>query len=349
MDLLITGGNGFVGRHLAEKLLARGERVRVLALPNEDTSALDQRITVYPGDICSPQTLAAAMEGAHGVVHLAAMMHVWKPLSEYERVNVDGTVNVCRKAMDSGVGRVVHMSSSTVYGMKSPGPIDESFPLAPFADPYSISKAKADRAVQSLIEGEGLQAVILRPDQIFGPGDRLHFGATASRLRSGRGVIVGRGDNLIPLVYVDDVVQALIRALDSSSALGEAFNVSADAPMTQRGFLDCVAEETGGSPARLRVPLRLLTTGGYLAERVVGALGGSRRPPITRLGAAFLGTSVCVSIDKARARLGYVPDVPLREGVRRTAIWYLNSLASGLPTDAHADAAMPASTGAIGL
>jgi nucleoside-diphosphate-sugar epimerase len=293
--------------------------------------------------------LTEALRGTDAVVHLAAMMHVWKPLADYEQVNVGGTVNVCRAAVAAAVGRVVHMSSSTVYGMDSPGPVDESFPLAPFDDPYSLTKAKADLIVQRLMSEERFPAVILRPDQIFGPGDRLHFGATAERLRSGRGVVVGKGDNYLPLVYVDDVVQGLMLALDSGRALGEAFNLSSDSPITQREYLACVAQETGGQAPRIRVPLGVLRVGAAVAERMFTAVGGSRRPPITRLGAAFLGTSVRFSIGKARNDLGYAPRISLREGIRRSAAWYLSSVVDDGSLGGHERRATRAATGAVQL
>ena len=104
MDVLVTGGNGFVGHHLVEALLDRGERVRVLALPEEDASGLERRgVAVHRGDICRPETLAAPMHGADAVIHLAAMMHVWRPLRDYRAVNVDGTEHVCKAALAAGV------------------------------------------------------------------------------------------------------------------------------------------------------------------------------------------------------------------------------------------------------
>jgi nucleoside-diphosphate-sugar epimerase len=175
--VLVTGGNGFVGRHLVSALQARGESVRVLALPGEDTSWLEERgVVVHIGDVRDADALVAPMRGAEGVVHLAAMMDVWRPVDEYRSVNVTGTENVCRAALAADVRRLVHMSSSSVYGVALGRPADEGFPLAPFPDPYPITKALADTAVQRMIAEDGLPAVIVRPDQVFGPGDRLHFG-----------------------------------------------------------------------------------------------------------------------------------------------------------------------------
>ncbi|HEX4717397.1 MAG TPA: NAD-dependent epimerase/dehydratase family protein [Thermoleophilaceae bacterium] len=325
-EILVTGGNGFVGRHVVAALLERGDRVRVLALPNEDTSPLENRgVRIHRGDITRPDSLVAPMRGAEGVLHLAAMMDVWRPLADYHSVNVTGTKNVCRAARAAGVRRLVHMSSSSVYGMALGRVADESFPLSPFDDPYPVTKAAADQAVQQLIADEGLPAVIVRPDQIFGPGDHLHFGRMADRLRGGRGIVVGRGNNAMPLVYVADIVQGLLLALDHERALGQAFNISGDQPLTQEQFLRAIAREVGANPRLIHVPYRALYAVGYLAERVAMLAPTSRRPPITRLGVAFAGTDNRYGIDKAHRELGYAPQVDLEQAVRLTARWYLET------------------------
>jgi nucleoside-diphosphate-sugar epimerase len=321
--VLVTGGNGFVGRHLVSALKDRGCTVRVLALPDEDTCWLQGHgVAIHRGDVRSPETLVAPMRGVGAVIHLAAMMDVWRPVGDYSAVNVTGTENVCRAALAAGVRRLVHMSSSSVYGMGLGRPADESFPLAPFPDPYPITKAAGDVAVQRMIAGGQLPAVIIRPDQIFGPGDHLHFGRMADRLRAGRGVIVGHGGNALPFVYVTDVVRGLLLALDHPSAVGQAFNITNDSPLTQRQMLEAIAHEIGSSPPRLHVPYRPLYAAGYVAERLAVLVPSGCRPPITRLGVAFFGTDNRYAIGKARGELGFRPRVPLREGVRLTAEWY---------------------------
>ena len=322
-EILVTGGAGFVGRHVVSALLDRGDTVRVLALPGEETSALEERgVAVHRGDIRRPDDLAAPMEGVERVLHLAAMMDVWRPMEEYHAINVTGTENVCRAALAAGVSRVVHMSSSSVYGMALGRRADESFPLAPFADPYPVTKAAGDIAVQRMI-GDHLPAVIIRPDQVFGPGDHMHFGRMADRLRAGRGVIVGSGDNALPLVYISDVVQGLLLALDHERAVGRVYNITNDTPLTQRQFLQAIACAIGARPPRLRVPYRALYAAGYAAERLTDPAAVRARPPITRLGVAFLGTHNEYAIGRARRELGYEPRVDLRDGVGRGAAWYL--------------------------
>jgi nucleoside-diphosphate-sugar epimerase len=338
--ILITGGNGFVGRHVVSALQGRGDRVRVLALPGEDASWLKQRgVVVYHGDVRVPESLVQAVQGADSVLHLAAMMDVWRPIEDYRAVNVTGSENIGRAALAAGVRRFVHMSSSSVYGVALGRAADESFPLAPFPDPYPITKADGDRLVQRMIAEDQLPAVIIRPDQIFGPGDHLHFGRMADRLRAGKGVIVGRGDNAMPFVYVTDIVRGLLLALDHDHAVGQAYNITNDHPLTQRQMLLAIAHDIGASPPRVHIPYRALYAAGFLAERLAMVAPSRSRPPITRLGAAFFGADSRYAIHKARRELGYSPQVDLREGVRLTAIWYRQLGRSGVteaPTADHA-------------
>ena len=188
------------------------------------------------------------------------MMGVWRPLEDYRAVNVTGTQNVCRAALAEGVSRVVHVSSWTVYGMDLGRPAREDFLLRPFREPYAMTKAEGDVVVQRMIADEHLPAVIIRPGTFFGPGDRLHFGRMADRLRAGKGVIVGRGDNALPFVYVTDVVQGLLLALDCDHAVGQAYNITNDRPLdpaaTPRGDSQRSRRQAADRPCAVPCPLR---------------------------------------------------------------------------------------------
>jgi nucleoside-diphosphate-sugar epimerase len=324
VEILVTGGNGLLGQHLVSALQQRGDVVRVLALPAEDTSWLEDRgIAVHRGDIRRPDTLVRPMRGVEGVFHLAAMIGMWRSNQDYHAVNVTGTRNVCEAALAAAVRRFVHVSSSSVYGIALGRVADESFPLAPFRDPYPITKAAADALVQRMMAEDGLPAVIVRPDLFFGPGDHMHFARFADRMRSGRWVIIGRGDNALPLVYVTDVVQGLLLALDHERAVGEAYNITNDCALTQRQFMNAIAREIGASPPRIRIPYRALYAVGWAGECLATATGSWLRPPTTRYGVAFLGTESRCAITKAQRDLGYTPRVPLDTGVRHAAAWYL--------------------------
>jgi nucleoside-diphosphate-sugar epimerase len=322
MDMLVTGGNGLVGRHLVTALQERGDGVRVLVLPPDDSTWLKERgVAVYAGDVRQPDTLAAPLRGVDTVFHLAAMQGVWRPLQEYYAVNVAGTEHVCRAALAAGVRRLVHVSSWTVYGMALGRPAHEDLPLAPWHDPYWVTKAEGDKLVQRMIAQDRLPAAIIRPGTIFGPGDCLNFWRVADRLRMGQGLIIGSGGNALPLVYVTDVVQGLLLAADHEGAVGQAYNISNDQPLTQEGFLCAVAQEIGAKPPRLHVPYRALYAAAHVAERAV-TLTRSQHPLVTRHGVVLFGTDNRHAIDKARRDLGYTPQVCVREGVSRAAAWY---------------------------
>jgi nucleoside-diphosphate-sugar epimerase len=331
-EILVTGGTGFLGSHLVPALQDRGDSVRVLAFPTEETSLLEARgVAVYRGDIRDPQAVVAAMQDADGVMHLAGMMGVWRPMDEYRAVNVTGTENVCRAALAEGA-RVVHVSSWTVYGMGLGNPVAEDSPLMPMREPYAMTKAAGDASVQRMITEDQLKAVIIRPGTVFGPGSELNFSRIADRVRTGRWVIVGSGRNAIPLVYVTDVVQGLILALERESAVGQAYNIGNDRPLSQRQFLHAVAREIGASPPRLRIPYRALYAVAYVAERLAELTRSPREPAVTRHGVNLFGTDNRHAIDKARRELGYRPTMPLEEGVRITAAWYQAQRERHLPS-----------------
>lgn len=279
-------------------------------------------MAIYSGDIRQPEALIEPMRGAECVFHLAAMMGVWRPMGDYYAVNVTGTENVCRAALEARVRRLVHISSWTVYGMNLDRAATEDQPLEPLNEPYAATKAEGDRLVQRLIAKEGLPAVIIRPGTFFGPGDRLHFGRIADRLRTGRWITVGAGRNALPFVYVSDVVQGLLLASSTERAVGQAYNITTDRPMTQQDAWRAIAEGIGAKPPRVRVPYHAMFAAGYVAEQVAKITRAQNQPIVTRLGVMLFGGDNRHSVEKARRELGYVPQVPLRDGVRLAADWY---------------------------
>ncbi len=323
MEVLITGASGLLGHHLISALQERGDHVRALVLPSEDASKLEARgVRIFRGDIRQPDTLTAPCTDVDTIFHLAGMMGLWLPISAYHAVNVDGTEHVCRAALRAGVRRLVHVSSWTVYGMELGRAASEDFPLNPFQEPYAITKTEGDRVVQRLIAKEHLPATIVRPGTFFGPGDRIHFGRMADRLRTGQGVVVGSGRNALPFVYVTDVAQGLMLAAEKDAAIGEAYNISNDEPLTQEEFLRAIASAIDSAPPRIHVPYTMLYAAAYGAEQVAAVTHAKTQPIVTRLGVKLFGTDNRHSIEKARAQLGYAPRVPLREGILRSAEWY---------------------------
>ncbi len=326
MNILITGGNGFVGRHLIEVLQEHGESIRVLTTSTRNTTWLEKRnVALFHGDIRSPETLVAPMDGVDAVFHLVAETRKWGDMQDSYAVNVTGTKNVCQAALAAGVHRLIHVSTFTIYKRLIGRPVTEDDILAPLNEPYSFTKAQGDMLVQRMIREDHLPAVIIRLGALLGPGDRLNFGRLADRIHAGKGIIVGSGNNAVPFVYIADVVQGLLLALDSKQAIGKIYNISNDQPLTQKQYLAAIAHEIGVEPPRVHVPYSPLYTAAYVAERIA-TLSKHRIPPVvTRHGMKILGEDTHLSIDKARRELGYRPHVSLHEGVRLTSEWYLQN------------------------
>jgi nucleoside-diphosphate-sugar epimerase len=199
-----------------------------------------------------------------------------------------------------------------------------------------VTKAEGDKLVQRLIGEESLPAVIIRPEAMFGPNDRINFRRLADRLRAGKGIIIGSGRNAVPFVYVTDVVRGLMLALEHPRAVGQAYNITNDQTMTEEEFLRAIAEEVGAKPPRVHVPYRAIYGAAMVAEWI--ATLTKREPLVTRHGVQMFGSHYPLSIDKARRELGYEPQVPLREGIRLAGAWYRENVLG----HAHGAAAVPA-------
>ncbi len=323
MNILLTGGNGFLGRNLVRVLQERGDKVHVFALPTEDTAWLEERnVVVSRGDIRDPDTLKEPMRGIEKVIHLAAMIGTWRPMKEYYAVNVTGTENVCRAALAAGVQRFVHISSAMAYDMAMGRPVTEDDLLEPLDEPYSLTKAQGDMVVQRMIREEHLPAVIIRPGTLIGPGDRLNFGRMADRVRAGKGIIIGLGNNAVPFVYMTDMVQGLLLAVDSEQAVGKIYNISNDQPLTQKQYLSAIAQEFGVTPPRMHVPYTPLYAAAYAAERLAVFSNDRILPFLTRHGVKLYGANNLVSIEKARRELGFTPQVSIADAVHISCDWY---------------------------
>jgi UDP-glucose 4-epimerase len=236
---LITGGAGFIGFHLVEALLERGERVRVLddfsTGHRENLAAVAKHIELLEGDVADPATVECAVAGCDYVLHLAAIVSVQASLKDprhTHRVNAGGTLNVLEAARRADVRRVVFASSAAVYGNHTTLPLQEELPLHPLS-PYAASKAVGEMYCRAFHASYGLPAVALRFFNAYGPRQdptNPYSGVIsifAARMTRGeRPVIYGDGRQTRDFVYVADVVRAVLLACEQKAAVGRVFNVA---------------------------------------------------------------------------------------------------------------------------
>lgn len=345
MSVLVTGASGFLGGHLVDLLVERGHRVRALLLPGEDATRLQgvPGVEVVRGDLTCSQSLQQAVQGMRCIYHLAARTGVWGPAQSFWQVNVWGLAELVRLALLAGVERFVHTSSITVYGHRQHGIVSEEQPFHAERNPYSRSKIAGEQVLARLIGEQAAPIVIVRPGWIYGPGDRASFARLLSLIATGRGFLLGSGRNILPLVYVRDVAQGLIRAGEASAVcLGQAYTLADDQRTSQAEYLNTIADLLGVSPVTRILPywpLALAGRGVELGWRVLGPRG--RVPPVTTYGLSLLAGNQEFSIDKARRDLGYEPTCSLIQGVSEGVRWYRRMQASDAASMASSSAEMP--------
>lgn len=328
MKVLVTGAAGFLGGHLVDMLMERGDEVRAMVRPIEDASRLRTLpgVEIVYGDMTNVDSLKRAVQGVQRVYHTAARTGPWGPEEAYWQTNVRGLANLIHAAMDAGVERIVHTSSITVYGHHLHGIVTENDPYHAEDNPYSRTKIAGEKLIANLVKNDGAPVVIVRPGWIYGPRDNASFGRFVSLVESGKGFLIGSGKNVVPLVYVRDVAQGMIKAGDADdTAIGQAYTIANDQRVTQSDYMNTIADCLGVSHLSLHLPYLPLYLGARAAELAWAAAGrrNAATPPVTTYGITLLGTDQFFSTGKARAELGYKPEYDLTRGVSEGVAWYL--------------------------
>jgi nucleoside-diphosphate-sugar epimerase len=321
---VVTGGRGLLGSHLVEQLVARGERVRALVRPDGDTDFLRKLgVELAVGDLGEPRSVEQAVDGADVVYHCAARVGDWGPWSRYLADTVDATHNLLEACRRAAVGRVLHVSSITVYGHPSlrDGPVTEEEPLGQnlwLWDHYCRAKIRAEELCRQY-EGD---LTIVRPTWLYGPRDRNTFPRVIAAIETGKVALIGSGDNPINILYAADLAEGAILAANLPAARGQVYNLSNEGGITQRQLLDQLMDLLGRPRITRRIPYAVAHWTGLFLE-ALGRVAGSRRPPpLTRYAVSLVGRPTRFSSAKARMQLGWRPRVGPEEGLRRTLEWY---------------------------
>ena len=310
----VTGASGNLGRAVVQRLVAQGKRVRAMVrrIPERPVEGVEY---VF-GNLGDPAAVERAIAGAETVIHVGAAMKGGWP--EHLGGTVVGTQNVVASCLKHQVKQLVHISSMSVVdwaGSSSNGPVSEATALEPRADErgaYTRAKLEAEKIVVEAVRERGLPAVILRPGQIFGGGIPLVNGAVARRA-GGRWLVLGDGKLTLPLVYIEDVVDAIQASIERRLTEGEVIQLIDRDLLTQEEVLSLVGN---GTPV-VRVPRPVVFALGKLSEYPLGALKRPSPIALYRLRSALARLSF--ESDRAEKLLGWHPRVGVREGIRREA------------------------------
>jgi nucleoside-diphosphate-sugar epimerase len=321
--VLVTGGGGFLGTAIVRALLARGDRVRSFSRSaHAGLQALG--IEQVSGDIADPEALSRACAGMEAVFHTAAKPPPWGRYADYHRTNVLGTQNVIAACRRNAVPRLIHTSTpSVVFDGRNLEGVNESAPYPQrHASAYAATKALAERAVTAAA-GAGLATIVLRPHQIWGPGDPHFVPRILSRARRLRRI--GDGRNRVDTTYIDNAATAHLRAADALTAdpalAGRVYFISQGEPVPAWDMVDAILAAAGLDPVQGTIPHRLAWTAGLAFEALFTCLRLSGEPPMTRFVADALARAHWFDIGAARRDLGYEPAVSTAEGLRRLAAW----------------------------
>jgi nucleoside-diphosphate-sugar epimerase len=312
----VTGGSGFIGGRLIERLIREGTAVRALAR-SEGSSRRVTELGAEPvrGDLDDRASLTAAAQGAEVAFHLAAHLGDWGDWEDFERDNVIGTRNALEACAEAGVRRFVHCGTEAALMAGDPlVHVDESAPLRPdSAAPYPATKAKAEQAVRAA-NRDGLETVVVRPRFVWGKGDTTLLPEMVATVESGRFAWVGGGRNLTETTHVDNVVEGLLLAAERGAA-GEAYFVTDGEPVVFREFVTELLDTQGVEPPNRSLPGWTAGPMARIAETAWRLLPLPGAPPMTKFRAWLLTQECTIDISKAREELGYAPVVSREQGL----------------------------------
>jgi nucleoside-diphosphate-sugar epimerase len=321
--ILITGASGFIGLPLARRCSSDGP-VRVLLRPRPatDPALLELQqlgAEIVFGDIADHNVLAAALHGVKLVFHCVGQLQIaGLPDAVYEQTHVEGTRSLLTMlTRHAPTARLVYLSTTGVLGITGPTPLDEQAPMRP-ATIYERSKAAGETLALQLAKELGLWISIARPALVYGPGD-LHLLGWFRSIQRGIYRVIGRGDNTLHPIYIDDLVEGVIRCAEAPTS-GRVYNLVGEQPVPIKQIAEAIAAALGRKLPRGHIPARPAWLLGALLETIPGLPQG--KLPLTRGRVEFMTASRAYCGCRARDELGFIAQIGLQEGMDNTVAWY---------------------------
>ncbi|MBF0275478.1 MAG: NAD-dependent epimerase/dehydratase family protein [Nitrospinae bacterium] len=323
MKCIVTGGNGFLGSYIVQQLLQRGDEVISVARSNQ-VELEKAGVKVLKGDIQDAQFLEKAFQGADAVFHTAARAAIWGNWDLFYGINVLGTQNVINACLKKKVPKLVYTSSpSVIFGEDDLENVDEKIPYPEkYLAFYPQTKAIAEQMVIKQNGQGGLLTCSLRPHLIFGPGDNHLIPRVIEKAKKGKLKIVGSGNNLVDIVYVENAAKAHLLAVDrlveDSPVCGSNYFISQGKPVNLWNWVNDLLEKLGIPKVKKNVSYEKAFIAGKLFEKSYKLLGLKGEPPMTRFVSSQLAKSHYFNISKAQEELNYTNLISTEEALQKT-------------------------------
>jgi len=321
MKAFVTGGTGFIGSHIIDHLIRKGFQVRALVRNSSNTARLMNRgIEFVYGDVLDRSSLKKHIGDIDLVFSAFGILGQWgMPEETYRDINTKGVKNLIESCLDSGIKQFIHISSAGVLGPLPDGVVaDESFPYNP-SNIYEETKCEAEKEIIGFAKREGLPFTVIRPEFVYGPGD-IHVLGLFKAVQAGKFFILGNGRSLLHPTYIDDLIQGISLCTDNKAAIGKVYLITGENPIPVEDLATTIAEELGVSLPKIKIPLVVANIAAVLFEW--GTKVADYEPLLTMSRVRFFTENRSFSCKKAGDELGYVPQVSVKDGVRRTVRWY---------------------------
>jgi nucleoside-diphosphate-sugar epimerase len=316
MKAFITGASGFIGSHLARKLLDQNWQVSILR-HERDLPGLE-KCQVFQGDIRDPHSLKGMFKGTDVLFHLAAALGASRiEKKRFFQINAQGTQNVLQSAVENGVRRVIHCSSAGVFGsVKENRPVEENH--IPFPrDIYDITKLEGENIALGFAK-KGENVVVIRPGWVYGPGDQRTF-KLIKAVASKKFLLVTKGSTHQTPVFIDDLIQGILLCAEKAKA-GEIYHLAGKEDLTVKEITNAIAQAAGVRLFQFPLPIFILKVAAWKLEKSFSLMG--KEAPLTQGKLAFFIHPKPLSIQKASAEFGYAPGWDFKTGIETTVAWY---------------------------
>ncbi len=322
IDALVTGATGFIGNHLLHSLLKAGKSVRVLVRPGKKCESLaGLPIEIMYGNLEDKLSVIAAAKGVKTIFNCAGLSSDWAATQKFYDANIAGVKNILDALEVSGANRLVHLSTSDVYGYPKTA-CSEDYGIHNIGLPYNRSKVEGEEEIWKAVKTRNLPVTVFRPASVYGPRSMEWVAEIGKLMLKKDMVLLSGGHARAGLIYVENLARIMIIAAESPIATGKSYNIRDTGNHSWKDFVDGLGQcFVDGSWSYSNIPAPLAYAVGYCMETVYGVLGIKSRPLLTRHAVNLLSKDQGFDISRVQQDLGFQSWISFEQGMELTRVW----------------------------